>query len=78
VAPAFRLASWDGVYYITLATRGYQCDQNYAFYPGYPALLRLLPWSPVVNGLLLSGVAHVLALRWIALLVQDVSWGISR
>jgi len=33
---------WDSGYYITISTAGYAGLESYAFYPGYPVVLRLL------------------------------------
>ena len=33
---------WDGVFFLEIAEHGYHWDKFYAFFPGYPLLLRIV------------------------------------
>jgi len=71
------LTSWDGFYYLSVATGGYQADPvagaytNLAFPPLYPFLIRLFSWpvpgSEALVAVIISNVAFLAAL---ALLVR--------
>jgi len=37
-----RLASWDAIYFISIARRGYRLEQEWAFGAGLPGLVRVL------------------------------------
>lgn len=60
-------AAWDGAYYLRLALDGYRSgDASCAFYPIWPALIRIAikaGFSPVWGGVLVSNLASVAA--WI-------------
>ncbi|MFS6827037.1 mannosyltransferase family protein [Cyanobium sp. ATX-6F1] len=62
---AERLSSWDGAHYLRIALEGY-ADNNLAFFPAFPAAVRLvsdlLPLPPLVVALLLSNGAFLVAL----------------
>lgn len=59
------LANWDGVHLVDVARHGYRFEHSYAFFPGYPLLVRLLSKSfsldAVTTAVLLSNVCFVLA-----------------
>ncbi len=68
VAPGAR---WDAMWFLTIAEDGYD-EQRAAFFPLYPALVRVLGWllgSPVVAGIALSLACFVAALVLLHLLV---------
>ncbi|KAF5834375.1 hypothetical protein DUNSADRAFT_8998 [Dunaliella salina] len=54
-SPFQRLVLWDSVFFIDISCNGYSFEQQYAFFPLLPALLRLVPpdFAPLL-GLLLS------------------------
>ncbi|MCP9849952.1 mannosyltransferase family protein [Cyanobium sp. Morenito 9A2] len=62
---AERLSSWDGAHYLRIAQQGY-ADSNLAFFPAFPATVRLvsdlLPLPPLVVALMLSNGAFLIAL----------------
>ncbi|KKS98630.1 MAG: hypothetical protein UV73_C0001G0151 [Candidatus Gottesmanbacteria bacterium GW2011_GWA2_43_14] len=60
-------ANFDGVHYLTIASRGYQAQYTQVYFPLFPAILkyfyRLLPvFHPLVSGLLLSNVLFLASL----------------
>ncbi|ASO17878.1 hypothetical protein FHR81_005367 [Actinoalloteichus hoggarensis] len=92
VSPIDARTSWDGQWYLSIATRGYSDvspdlydafgrrteDTSTAFFPGYPALVRLLDAVPGGEAVpaallvsLLSGVACAYALMRLAASVSD-------
>lgn len=59
-------AQWDGGYYYQIAQRGYLHLQDYAFYPLYPLLTKIvgtLLSNNLLAGLLISNIAFVLFLK---------------
>ena len=86
--PAFPLAGiwerWDACWYMKIATYGYEPgERSVAFFPLFPAAVRLvgtvtfLPYP--VAGLIVSGVAYVVAIVGILRLVTEThGWTISR
>lgn len=77
-APILRsLTAWDGWWYLGVARNGYHVQpivgsyHDYAFLPGWPALVRVLSWPwPDYAGLVSVVSANVLFLVGIALLVR--------
>jgi len=75
-------AAWDGQSYITIAEHGYpeQLDLTpgapghlWGFFPGYPLLLRAMDTlihHPLVAGMVVSGIAELLALYFVVRLVS--------
>jgi phosphatidylinositol glycan class V len=59
------LASWDGAHLVAVAERGYAHEHSYAFFPGFPLLVRLVlaatGMSGVTAAVVLSNVCFVLA-----------------
>jgi phosphatidylinositol glycan class V len=49
-----RLASWDALYFSTIAKDGYLWEHYYAFFPGYPTLISLLSGALQQTGISLS------------------------
>jgi len=74
-------AHWDTRWYLDIATRGYSAarlpptgEANYAFFPLYPILMRVVSWivgDPVLSGFLVSNVALVVATVLLYRLVAD-------
>lgn len=54
-------ASWDSAYFLQIATNGYELENQHAFFPFYPWLMRLGAEAlervgiPLVTGCLLTG-----------------------
>ena len=40
---------WDSGRYLTIAVHGYRHDSNLAWFPGYPAAIRVIAWIPGVS-----------------------------
>jgi len=40
-SPLNPFASWDGIYFLTIATKGYMYEQFHAFFPAFPFLIHL-------------------------------------
>ncbi len=59
------LCNWDGVHMLAVAGHGYTHEHSFAFFPGFPLLLRLLAWSLGVSlsasAVLLSNVSFIVA-----------------
>ena len=66
-------ARWDSIYFLKIAHDGYQFEQQHAFFPLYPMLIRLLALltSPLsrwlslitrcmISGVLISLISHLL------------------
>jgi len=76
------LTTWDGWWYLGIARTGYHAApvsgayHDYAFFPLYPALVRLLSAAtPALDGLVavvLSNLVFLLALRLLYVLTRDV------
>lgn len=57
-------ARWDAVYFVKIALDGYRFEQQHAFSPLFPAVLRagacllwpVLPWLSLLSRVLLAGV----------------------
>jgi len=70
-------ASWDGAYFLTIALKGYIYEQEHAFFPLYPLLIRTIaefPMRPVsgflslearciLSALIISNVSHYVSVR---------------
>jgi hypothetical protein len=68
-------AHWDAISYLDIAANGYPTDLDYhdAFLPGYPLLIRavsVITRDPVVAGVVVSGVAGLVALAAVFALVR--------
>lgn len=53
------LVSWDAVYFLFIAENGYFAEQQFAFFPGYPLMIRVvarLISFVSIDGLVLCGV----------------------
>lgn len=75
VKPLHTFVSWDSFYFLKIASKGYQYEPEYAFFPGYPLLTRALAeyglfyLKPVldmdsvlvISGVLISNAFFVLA-----------------
>ena len=64
------LANWDGVYMLRIADVGYTHEHFYAFFPGYPLLIRALGSAMEHIGLLSRQSAFLLA----AVVISNVSY----
>lgn len=45
----FRLVSWDALYFTTIAEEGYQWEHWHAFFPGFPAAMKLFATSTFLS-----------------------------
>lgn len=55
-----RLASWDAIYFVSIARRGYRFEQEWAFGAGLPAVVRALLRGESSAGLVVSGTGFLL------------------
>ncbi|KAJ9526814.1 hypothetical protein QJQ45_017443, partial [Haematococcus lacustris] len=70
----WRVLTWDSVFYTDLACNGYQFEQQYAFFPLLPALLRAAPRTVLpACGLALSLLCHSLGSGALLLLGRSVT-----
>ena len=84
------LTNWDGQYFLHIANNGYTYENTLAFFPGYPALVRIaaeiLHWLQVeygfisfITALKLSAILVNMALfTSAALALYDLSWRLFR
>ena len=54
---------WDSVYFLSIAQRGYAYEQEFAFFPGYPILMRIV-----------MSCLHVLSKKLVLILISYVEW----
>lgn len=69
------LARWDSAFYLEIVERGYE-GANWAFFPGYPALVWLLsatsPLDPITAGVLISIASGILFLVGLYVLTRTL------
>ena len=69
--------NFDGVHYLTIASRGYQAQFTQVYFPLFPLLLkyfyRILPLgNPLVNGLILTNLLFLISLYLFNLLLRTM------
>lgn len=79
-------ASWDGAYFLKIAMEGYNTEQNYAFFPLYPLVIRFIAehlfgifgsWLSLITRCMIAGVAisfvcHGLAARFLFCITMEM------